>query len=96
MKTASYYADLGDAPADHTREAATDFHLRIIELLEREGWTHQERTNLQRLEKRWGRRARGEDDRWLLVGPKAGRLPRATEQQLRPPADPDWGNEQDH
>lgn len=91
--TARFYTDLGELPTSNAREAAIDFHARILTVMEMPGWTHQERTNLQRLEKKWGARARGEDERWALVGSKAGRLPKATEQQLRPPADPEWGEE---
>lgn len=90
--TARYYAELGPAPTTPDRGAAADYHAAILTLLERDGWTHQERTNLQRLEQRWARRASGEDLRWALVGSKAGRLPKAKEQMLKPPADPAWGN----
>lgn len=91
--TARYYAELGAAPTSNDAGAAVDYHLKILTLLEREGWTHQERTNLQRLEQRWGRRARGEDLRWSLVGSRSGRLPKTTERNLKAPADPAWGND---
>ena len=46
-------------------------------------WTHAERTNLQRLEKRWRRRALGLDPRWNAgETTKGGRLPAAIEARL--------------
>lgn len=56
-------------------------------------WTRSERAGLQRLEKRWRRRALGYDKRWLVAGLKIGRLPRETEDAIAPRKrrpDPAW------
>jgi hypothetical protein len=89
------YRDLLTAePTAHTIDAARAYHDGVVALLTdgpRDGWTKADMASLYRLERRWRRRADGDDARWLLVGSKPGRLSPAVEKALRPTAaDPRW------
>jgi hypothetical protein len=95
------YARLGPAPRHPDRQAAIDYHQRIVDELQAdaarpaddpERLTHTERTNLLRVEKRWRARAAGTDRRWLLVGTRSGRIARDLETATRPtpPGKTEW------
>lgn len=86
----SYREHLPPLPATFERELAIDYHGAILELLGRPGWTRSEKRSLQRLERRWKKRALGQDLRWALVGDKAGRLPRDQEAAVSPKKHPAW------
>lgn len=96
----SYRDALPPLPTTFDRHAAIDYHATLLELLGRGGWTRNETRSLQRLERRWKRRALGRDPRWLLAGDRGGRLPRETEAVLADAAGslarkphPDWSDE---
>lgn len=82
---AAYWTTLGPPPdcAPGDRVAAMIFYRRIRACIEQGGWSHNEQTALAALEKTWGRRARGEDARFIIAGNKVGRLPRAVERRVK-------------
>lgn len=51
--------------------------------------TRGQRSTLQRIERKWAKRAAGKDARWNLNGTKAGRITKESEATIRRP-DPDW------
>lgn len=83
-----------NAPAD-----AAAFHAEIVKLLKMDAtytdsagrlFTRSDRANLQRLERRWKKRAAGKDARWNVVGAKPGRAFRELEDQYRVPVPIVW------
>jgi hypothetical protein len=88
--SAAFYAELGPTPSVPDLAAARAYHVRVLELVERGGWTKIEMMNLKRLEKRWKRRAMGEDGRWLLVGEAGGRLSKEREAATGRTPSPHW------
>lgn len=82
---AAFWNELGAPPICDPGDTATArlYHRRIMTLVDRGGWTHSERTQLTELEKVWGKRARGEDMRFLFAGNRPGRLDKQTEKQIR-------------
>jgi len=80
---ATYWSLLGAPPRCGPGDKAAAIFLRKVErAIERGGWTTNERAALHMLAKRWGRRARGEDARYNLVGTVSGRLPRDVERTI--------------
>jgi hypothetical protein len=86
--TAKFYARLPVKPLQADRAAAVDYHAAITDVIDQDAalppgdpakLSRHDRHNLQRLERRWRRRAAGEDPRWMVAGVKPGRLPRAIE-----------------
>jgi hypothetical protein len=89
-------------PLTNDVEDAKAYHLAIFALLHDNAPLHPssaskltrtERANLQRLERRWLRRAQGNDPRWNLAGAKPGRLPRVLEATYQRKPDPAWSDE---
>lgn len=82
---AAYWEILGPAPTCLPGDlmAAAIFHRKVASCVERGGWTHNEQTALVELEKKWRKRARGEDARFVLVGNRPGRLSRHLERRVR-------------
>lgn len=85
-RKSGYFAIIGDSPtcgpADH--DTALAYLHKIDTALARGGWTPYEQNRLQKLRKKWGRRAHGKDPRFELVGTRDGRLPARIEYELRP------------
>lgn len=101
FNTAAFYAMLPAKPTSNNPDDAKAYHLKIYALLERDAMLlpgsasklkRHERANLQRLERRWKKRAAGEDARWNVVGAKAGRAYRELEQQYRKPPHPEFAD----
>lgn len=90
LYTRSYYRYLPMAPVLPSQEAARGHWQAICTLVDRGGWTHDEWTGLNRLEKRWRSRAHGEDRRWLTVGSQPGRLIRPLEATFKPTPHEAW------
>jgi hypothetical protein len=83
--TAAYWEHLGPAPNCLPGDlvGAAIFHRKIVGVIERGAWTHNEQTTLGDLERKWRRRARGEDPRFVLAGNRPGRLHRTVERRVR-------------
>jgi hypothetical protein len=93
--SARFYAHLPPAPTLPDRGAAQSYLVEIRRLRATPmapPWTRSERFTLQRLEKKWARRAAGDDARWNRMGSTPGRAP-ATEADLRRRPDPAWSTE---
>lgn len=82
---AAYWERLGPAPTCLPGDlvSAAIFHRRIISTIERGGWTHNEQTALAGLERKWRKRATGQDARFVLAGNRPGRLHRNIERRVR-------------
>lgn len=90
--SAPFYPLIGQPPLEHTRDAADAYWHRVWFTLHDRAlsFTKHDRRNLQRIERRWRRRALGVDARWLEFGSRRGRLPPAIERRYRPAPDPLW------
>jgi hypothetical protein len=82
---ASFWHELGPPPECRPGEfdKAKIFERRVMELLDRGGWPKVEYITLRKLAVKWGRRARGEDFRFVIAGTAAGRLPKELDQDVR-------------
>lgn len=82
---ASYWPEIGPTPqcGPDDRVRAATFARSIAGALERGGWGNSERAALQKLYASWSARAAGRDARFRIAGNCRGRLPRATERQIR-------------
>lgn len=97
MFSSRVYEVLGPPPRGTNPNDAKQYHTLIVDLLAYDDlpistgkFSRSERQGLQRLERRWRRRADGKDRRWNLVGARAGRLYKELEAQTRPDPDPAW------
>ena len=90
--SARYYEMLPTPPTLPDRAWALRYLAAIRDLMARSVWrefTRTEQSGLQRLERKWARRATGQDARWNALGTKPGRTPNAIDSTLRRP-DPAW------
>jgi hypothetical protein len=81
---AAYWAVIGPSPECEPGDLATAqrFYAAIVRAVDEGPWTHSERTALGALEKKWRRRAYGEDPRFLIAGTRPGRLLRGLERRI--------------
>lgn len=81
---AAYWAVIGPSPHCEPGDVATAqrFYAAIVRAVDEGPWTHSERTALGALEKKWRRRAYGEDPRFLVAGTRPGRLLRGLERRI--------------
>lgn len=81
---AAYWAVLGVTPSllPGDRIGAAIWHRKLVAVIEQGGWSHNEQTALADMERKWRRRARGEDARFVLAGNRAGRLPKSVEARV--------------
>ncbi len=81
---AAYWATIGPSPECEPGDVGTAqrFYAAIVRALDEGPWTHSERTALGSLEKKWRKRAYGEDPRFLVAGTRPGRLLRGLERRV--------------
>jgi len=86
--SAPFYTDLPAAPTTSDRAAARIYLDAIERLLDADdlarALSHQHRSNLTRLARRWQRRCAGLDTRWMIGGTRPGRLPKELEIKREP------------
>jgi len=84
-RKASFWHEIGPAPLCRPADFDTAklFLRRVLEMLDRGGWPKVEYITLRRLAVKWGRRARGEDFRFVLAGTAPGRLPKALDADVK-------------
>lgn len=96
--SARFYAWLNSPPTLPDRARALAYLGEVRNVLDRdltlapgdpEKLTRPERSALQRIERKWAKRATGQDPRWNAVGTKPGRVSKEIEGTIRRP-DPAW------
>lgn len=85
-RVSGYFAVIGTPPTCGASdfEPAFDYLNKINRAIFQGGWKPWEMGRLKKLKAKWERRAFGNDPRFNLVGTQDGRLPAATEHELRP------------
>lgn len=96
--TATFYRWLNPPPTLPDRDRALAYLAEVRNVLERdltlpagdpEKLTRAARSGLQRIERKWAKRATGQDPRWNAVGTRPGRVSKEIEGTIRRP-DPAW------
>jgi hypothetical protein len=99
LYSAPYYEQLPTPPTTPDLHAAKVYLAAVRDLLafdlslpKSKRMARAARSVLQRIERRWAKRAAGKDPRWAVMGSRAGRLTQSDAEQVRGPEPTAWNS----